>query len=586
MSCASFSRTSSRVARFLLHLVFPVAMLTAVARPIPGAAQEQGGRDLSVALFSSMTLHSLAIAPLSSGAWRAACAACARTPLAGSLQFHGGGDLFLGGTLRISDPETQAQRTASGLWHLRSIGTAVEAVLTLPSERYVASVLNAEASGEEPAESLRALAVVVRTYALNGAHFQAAPGHLRADLCDSTACQAMRLGPVSAAIEEAVRATAGETLWFGGRRAVAYFSESCGGITEDAGAVWPALAHLPYLRSHPDPYCLRHASAGWHAQVQLADLEAIARSQGWRLPTAVQSARVVTRSASHRALRIAFVGERSESAVVSAGALRFAIGRALGWNQVRSAQYELAVHHGMLVFDGRGYGHGIGLCQAGAAAMALEHKTAREILAFYFPSTVVRIGSRDNGWQFLHHGGVMLRSAQPLLPERMAEVEQLWNRAMRLFPPARPLTPEITFAPSSELFRQLTGQPGWMLASTGGARIVLQPASVLAERENSTMLHEMLHVLVEAEAAGKAPLWLREGLVEELAEDETAAPREPLAPPMTPAMLDSELLHPSTASMNRQAHLAAAERVRAAQARYGDRVVRGWLSSGVPAGAG
>ena len=92
-------------------------------------------------------------------------------------------------------------------------------VLTLPSERYVAAVLNAEAAPGEPAESLRALAILARTYALNGSHYTASPGHLAADLCDSTECQAMRPGHVSAAIEDATQATAGETLWFGGAAA-------------------------------------------------------------------------------------------------------------------------------------------------------------------------------------------------------------------------------------------------------------------------------------------------------------------------------------------------------------------------------
>ena len=67
-------------------------------------------------------------------------------------------------------------------------------VVTLPSERYVAAVLNAEAAPNEPAQSLQALAIVARTYALNGSHFTPQSGELPADLCDSTQCQAMRLG--------------------------------------------------------------------------------------------------------------------------------------------------------------------------------------------------------------------------------------------------------------------------------------------------------------------------------------------------------------------------------------------------------
>ena len=66
----------------------------------------------------------------------------------------------------------------------------------------------------------------------------------------------------------------------------------------------------------------------------------------------------------------------------------------------------------------------------------------------------------------------------------------------------------------------MTAQPGWALASTRGNTIVLQPESVLRNHGRSssaTLLHEMLHVLVESEASQRAPLWLREGLVEALA---------------------------------------------------------------------
>ena len=59
---------------------------------------------------------------------------------------------FAGGTLRITDDATGDTRTATGLWHLRASGHdhQIDVVLTLPSERYVAAVLNAEAAPGEP----------------------------------------------------------------------------------------------------------------------------------------------------------------------------------------------------------------------------------------------------------------------------------------------------------------------------------------------------------------------------------------------------------------------------------------------------
>jgi stage II sporulation protein D len=256
------------------------------------------------------------------------------------------------------------------------------------------------------------------------------------------------------------------------------------------------------------------------------------------------------------------------------------VGRALGWNLVRSDAYELAVRNGTLVFDGHGHGHGVGLCQAGAKEMAVEGKSARDILEFYFPGTTVRITPSDEGWRETRLGVLRVRSAEELAPAQTAQLLRTWSEAQRLFVPARPVTPQIVIAPSTEIFRQLTGQPGWMLASTGGDTIVLQPETVLKKQDaEGTILHEMLHVLVEAEATSRAPLWLREGLVEFLASRATDS-----SPMGTGAIADG-LTHAESLSISQRAHAAAAAKVKAFVARYGVPVVRGWLVSGVPAGA-
>jgi stage II sporulation protein D len=543
-----------------------------------------GGRDVSVALFSTQSLRSVTVEPLGANAWVARCAGCKRLPLTESLQVNWPAEIFAGGTLQVIDEISGETRTATGLWHLRASGPdqAIDVVLTIPSERYVAAVLNAEAAHDEPPQSMRALAIIARTYALNGRHFTAQPNHLAAELCDSTECQAMFPGAVSQAIDDATQSTTGETLWFGSQHAQAFFSQNCGGLTEDAGAAWPSLSALPYLRSHADPYCVRRDKAAWHAEVPLQQIEAIAKKQGWILPAKIESARVMERSRSYRALRVEFIGVGGERSVVAANVLRFGVGRAVGWNRVRSDAYEIGVRNGSLVFDGHGYGHGVGLCQEGATEMAVEGKNAREILAFYFPGTAVRILSGDEGWQETRVGGVSVRDTRPVTPERAAAVGRAWSEAQRRFPPRRAVAPEIVFAPTTEIFRQMTSQPGWELASTSGNMVVLQPEAVLracGRGTEGTLLHELLHILVEDEASAHAPLWLREGLVEVLAGEAGAG-----AAAMSADAIVSALLHPRSRSEGERTHLAAAARVRGLIDRYGLSAVRGWLSSGLPAG--
>jgi len=552
-------------------------------------AEDGGGRDVTVALFSTHPVSRVTVTPLGASAWTARCARCPHKPLTQAVTVAEGDELFAGGTLRVTDKTAQDQgaagRTATGLWHLRGSRAthSVDVVLTLPSERYVAAVLNAEAAHDEPQQSLVALAIVARTFALNGKHYIALRGHLDADLCDSTQCQAMLLRPPSKAVEEAVRSSAGETLWFGRRRAEVYFSQNCGGLTEDASEVWPRLHGLPYLRSHADPYCLRRPSSGWRAQVALSTFLEIARNEGWRLPSSIASVQIAERSPSHRALRVVFVGRNGERATLGASTLRFGIGRALGWNQVRSDSYELGLRNGALVFDGRGHGHGVGLCQVGAAEMAAEGKSVEEILGFYFPGTAERIAATDQGWQEAHVGPLTVRSTQHLSSLRQAELMRLWSKAQQRFSPAHPVTPTLVFAPTTEIFRQLTNQPGWALASTQGAVVTLQPEAVFHEKNNdetNTLLHEMLHVVVESACNERTPMWLREGLVEVLAGERTGTSQA-----MSSRVIENALREAASLQRSEQAHHAAAVKVKALVDRYGLATVRGWLSSGVPAGA-
>jgi stage II sporulation protein D len=563
------------------------AMLLALALPARGAVVEIEGRDVTVALFTTQDLRAVVLTPLAPGAWTATCATCPHKPLTAPLTLSSG-ELYASGTLRVADAANHTlTSTASGKWHMRGSTHGVDVVLTIPSERYTAAVVSAEVAAHEPEESLRALAIVARTYALNGSHYHAGAGHLPADLCDSTQCQALRLGQVSTAINNAVSATAGETLWFGNKRAEVFFSQHCGGITADESEAWAGgkgMHTQPYLRSHVDAFCLRRGPAAWHASLSLDELKAVAQREGWRLPTHITSATIAQRTGSGRTARLLFHGASGDTSTLNANALRFGVGRALGWNRIRSDLYNIALRDNALIFDGRGHGHGVGLCQAGATEMAIEHRDARAILAFYFPGTHIRILPNDDGWMATHVGPIRVRSTNALSAETRDALTRSWQDALRQFPVAKAPEPLVVVASSTEMFRQMTGQPGWDLASTRGNVVTLQPEQILRKprqgggNEESTLRHELLHALIESEATDRAPLWLREGLAEALSDTLPVA-----ASNQTSAELDAMLQHADSFETASTAHRLAGIRVRALTARYGFSAVRSWLKSGVPA---
>jgi len=98
---------------------------------------------------------------------------------------------------------------------------------------------------------------------------------------------------------------------------------------------------------------------------------------------------------------------------VSASSFRFAVGRELGWNTIRSDNYAVHSVNGQAVFDGTGSGHGVGLCQDGAEAMGRAGRSYGEILDFYYPGTMVGINGQGLHWRRLSGEMISMLTTQP-----------------------------------------------------------------------------------------------------------------------------------------------------------------------------
>ncbi len=554
---------------------------------ISGQAQrsQSMARQLVIGVFSARKVSTLTITPLGHGEWIRTCPTCPRLPITSPIAatIHSGEIIFSGGVrskhaelsgaFRMRPSDSLDEISAAGPWNLNALHNELQLLLTLDSERYVAFALTGEANANEPAESLQAMAVVIRTYALENANRHSREGF---DLCDSTHCQALRLGRLPSPVKTAVLATAGETLWYRQQRATVFYTQNCGGETEDAHAVWPKI-HAPYLAAHHDPYCMRHPHGQWHTEISLAQMATILNQQGWKLPPHIDSIRIARRTPSGRTSELDISGDGYHQ-TVSASSFRFALDRSLGWNQLRSDWYTIALKNATVQFDGRGFGHGVGLCQAGAFQMATEGHSYRQILDFYFPGTSVGFTQHDQGWQQANENGwtSWTSAASPTLSQFG---NRAWGEALTLYPPKSPGHPVVRQFPTTELFRQSTGEPGWILASTQNTQIFLQPNSVLQPRNiPQTLLHEFLHVLIEQEASPKAPLWLREGLVEALASRDVPSLSDPGK--IDFSALDASLAHPANQSESQTAHATAALLTRQVLSTYGLEQAREWLRSG------
>ncbi|HEX8652492.1 MAG TPA: SpoIID/LytB domain-containing protein [Pyrinomonadaceae bacterium] len=284
-----------------------------------------------------------------------------------------------------------------------SSGVVKSTMRSITLEEYVAGVLAAESSTENEMEALKAQAVVSRTFALRNLGRHSQEGF---DFCSITHCQRYafvdspveRASSNAAAIARAVSETRGEVLRDGqGQLADAYFGVACGGMTANIQTLWGAASAPTYLRGVRDDYCASMPHHHWTDTISAQRLLKALRSDpqsdvGARLSDVV----ITRRDATGRAELITLEGERRRT--LSGWDFKLIVGRALGWNLLKSSRFTVTRAGSGFVFRGSGFGHGLGLCQEGAHVMAVRGSAYRQILGKYFPGTSIaddRVGGAE-----------------------------------------------------------------------------------------------------------------------------------------------------------------------------------------------
>jgi stage II sporulation protein D len=263
---------------------------------------------------------------------------------------------------------------------LRAADGTLTVVNELPLEEYLAGVVRAEAGERWPAEALRAQAIVSRTYAAYHRVLNAEkPFHIIA----STAHQ-LYAGAVGSASPAwaAVHETRGQVLRWEGELFAAFYHTNSGGYTEDPRNVF-AARNLPALRPVVCPLVGGSPHFQWSLDLRLSDLADGLTRNGLGVGT-VRSIEVSERTASLRATVVTVRG--------SAGVQRLRgndFRRIVGYDVLKSTLFAVAVDGQLARFSGRGYGHGVGMCQWGAKVMAEQGATARQILGFYYPGATL-----------------------------------------------------------------------------------------------------------------------------------------------------------------------------------------------------
>jgi stage II sporulation protein D len=272
---------------------------------------------------------------------------------------------------------------------VRVAGNGGARIVVLALDEYVLGAVRAEMlpstlRARPASRALDVQAIVSRTYASANLGRHAAEGY---DLCDTTHCQVYRAaaageGPDDAAVM-AVKATRGQILTFQGRVIQALFHADCGGHTASAAAVWGGT-DAPYLEAVDDWFCQRRQASGWTFAVEESRLlDALNADARTRVGSRLRRVEITSRDASGRALAVTLHGSMTVS--VRAELLRAVLTQAFGPRSIRSTWLQITRDGARYRFSGVGFGHGVGLCQAGTLRRVEASQSPAEILAHYFP---------------------------------------------------------------------------------------------------------------------------------------------------------------------------------------------------------
>jgi stage II sporulation protein D len=274
-----------------------------------------------------------------------------------------------------------AGRTYAGRILLRAIGGQVYLINEVPLQDYLKGVLPSEVPASWPLEALKAQVVAARSYALWRAGETRKAGAVPFDLDDSVASQAYQgRGKQEARTDQAVDQCAGEVLAYRGKIAECFFHSNSGGHTAGSDEVWGGEAPA-YLAGVLDSWSEDQPHYAWNASLSGGEVEQrLARAGLW---TGLLDEIVPKASTdSGRWAQMRLIGSGADK-TVKASAFR----NALGADVLRSTNFKVRKRGDEWVFEGLGWGHGVGLSQEGAKAMAEAGKSYRSILDYYYPGT-------------------------------------------------------------------------------------------------------------------------------------------------------------------------------------------------------
>ncbi len=332
---------------------------------------------------TNLPVHSMVRVSLSDRGW-------VIEPQSNNSGTHSSRELrFKGASVEISGEmiKFRGQMQPSAVFLLEKQGHGFDVVAKLPRDEYLKGVLPNEMPLKWPRAALAAQAVASLSYACAQAVARVNGGF---DVDSSVESQVFRwdtfthlTAPEKSKLAQVLWQTNNRVLVASnGKPYLAYFHSDCGGTTELPQNVWGEKHdfHAGGSAIVHDSYCLLNRHNHWHLHVTWAQIQSAVQARFHDFQGVIHDVNVLSRSPSGRAAQIEIDGGLKKLRISSQDFRQM-----MGYSRLRSTLFTIEHAPDGLVFDGRGFGHGVGLCQHGARFMALNGSTYRQILKHYYP---------------------------------------------------------------------------------------------------------------------------------------------------------------------------------------------------------
>ena len=273
--------------------------------------------------------------------------------------------------LRIKPLDSKGpEKLIPGDIKISSLADKINVVNILDLDDYVAGVVEAESGSDRTLEYYKIQSIISRTYALANMNRHSDEGF---NLCDRVHCQVYhgksRFNPL---IPKAVKSNTGVVITDSDLNLInASFHSNCGGQTINAEDVWQKP--LPYLKARSDTFCLHGNHAHWKKEISTYDwINFFKTNYGIDSLSDGEVDVILNYNPENRSRNM-----QSVSVEIPLKELR------KEW-KLKSTNFSVCSENGTTELDGRGFGHGVGLCQEGAIYMAEIGLPYFDILNYYY----------------------------------------------------------------------------------------------------------------------------------------------------------------------------------------------------------